>query len=243
MILNGNYTLDPLGGTRGVTSYNGFVFPDLTNPYTYFNPGPFTPAPFQCDSPDPATSNPLPPNPNGTRPAGFVGNKIPRAMFDPTVNPSVDPSGLAMLNLYPQSNVINTSTLTNFSDVPVRRLNEASFDIRLDHNFSNKDAAFARFSYDQANSYVPGGGPGFVEAAAFASNQNISNHGRNVAVSETHIFNDRNINQFTAGFNRLFHHILSFDDRSCASTNIGIPGANPTSHKFSAPRVPNNEST
>src|SRR6267378_528733 len=46
MILNGDYTLDPLGGTRGVTLYNGNVlFPNLTNPYTYFHPGPFTPGP------------------------------------------------------------------------------------------------------------------------------------------------------------------------------------------------------
>src|SRR6266404_4263472 len=83
MILNGDYTFDPFGGTRGVTLYNGkLLFPNLTNPYTYFNPGPFTPRPFQCDSPDPATSNPLPPDPtNGTQPAGFDCNKIPRAMF------------------------------------------------------------------------------------------------------------------------------------------------------------------
>src|SRR5213079_1496493 len=102
------------------------------------------------------------------------------------------------------------TTLTNFSNVPVRKLNEASFDIRLDHNFSSKDSVYARFSYDQANSFVPGGSPGFAEQDAVGSTQNISNHGRNIALSETHIVNDRNINQFTAGFNRIFNHILSF---------------------------------
>ena len=45
----------------------------------------------------------------------------------------------------------------------------------------------------------PGGSPGFAEPSTFASNQNISNHGRNVAISETHIFSDHNINQFTRG--------------------------------------------
>src|SRR5260370_10254719 len=114
-------------------------------------------------------------------------------MFDPIANPAVDPSGWAMLKLYPQSNVINTSTLTNFSNVPVRKLNEASFDIRLDHNFSNKDSAFARFSYDQANSFVPGGSPGYATQDAFGGLQNISNHGRNIALSETHISKDRTI--------------------------------------------------
>ena len=33
-----------------------------------------------------------------------------------------------------------------------------------------KDSMFARFSYDQAASYVPGGSPGFAEASPFASN-------------------------------------------------------------------------
>src|SRR6202007_915019 len=128
-------------------------------------------------------------------------NKIPSNMFDPSVNPSVDPTGLGMMNLYPQPNVTNFQTVTNFSNVPVRKLNEASFDIRLDHNFSSKDSAFARFSYDQANSFVPGGSPGFAEASAFASTQDITNHGRNVAISETHVFSDRTINQFNAGYN------------------------------------------
>ena len=71
---------------------------------------------------------------------------------------------------------------------PITRRRE--FDIRLDHNFSSKDSLFARFSYDQANSFVPGGSPGFAEPSPFASSQNISNHGRNVAISETHVFFD-----------------------------------------------------
>jgi hypothetical protein len=222
-MMTGDYTLDPLGGTRGVTSYNGFVFPNIQSPYTF--------SPFQCDD----SGNPIAPNPDGSQNEGVACNKIPAAMFDPNVNPSVDPSGLAMMKLYPQSNIVNTSTLTNFSNVPVRSINEGEFDIRLDHTFSSKDSVFARFSYDQANSYVPGGGPGFAEANAFASNQNISNHGRNVAVAETHIFNDRNINQFTAGFNRIFNHILSQGNGSCASANIGILGANLNSKCPNAP--------
>jgi hypothetical protein len=229
----GDYTLDPLGGTRGVTSYGGFVFPNIVNPYNFA----FTP--FQCDG----AGNPIPANPDGSQNPGTDCNKIPSNMFDPAVNPSVDPSGLAMINLYPVSNVVNTSTLTNFSNVPVRKLNEASFDIRLDHNFSSRDSAFARFSYDQANSFVPGGSPGFAEQDAFGSTQNISNHGRNVAVSETHVFNDRNLNQFTAGFNRIFNHILSFGDRSCQAAIVGILGANLNSKCPNAPSGVTDQST
>jgi hypothetical protein len=131
-----------------------------------------------------------------------------------------------MIQLYPVSNASNSALGYNYTNVPVRRLNEGEFDVRLDHNFSSKDSVFARFSYDQATSFVPGGSPGFAEQGAFASTQNITNHGRNVAVSETHVFSDRTINQFNAGFNRIFNHILSFGDGTCEAAKIGIQGAN-----------------
>jgi carboxypeptidase family protein len=226
-MVNGDYTMDPLGGVRGVDAYHGFTFPDLVSPYTF--------GPFYCD---PASGNPVAPNADGSQTATTMTcNKIPREMFDPAVNPSVDPSGLAMMMLYPHANPadINTDTLTNFSNVPVRSLDEGKFDVRLDHNFSSKDSAFARFSYDQANSFVPGGSPGFAEQNAFGSSQNISNHGRNVAIAETHIFNDRNINQFTFGYNRIFNHILSFGNGTCEAANIGIQGANLNSKCPNAP--------
>ena len=205
-MVNGDFTQDPLGGTRGVTSYNGFVFPNLNNPFTF--------SPLQCDG----AGNAIAPNPDGSQTGGASDcNKIPAGMIDPT--------GQAMMRLYPVSNAVNTSTLTNYANVPVRRLNEAEFDGRIDHNFSPKDTLFARFSYDQAVSFVPGGSPGFAEPSAFASTQNITNHGRNASISETHIVNEHNINQFTVGFNRIFNHIASFGDGSCEAAKIGILGA------------------
>jgi hypothetical protein len=226
-MLTGDYTMDPLGNPRPLTfdgTKNADGFPDINSPYTF--------GPFQCDG----SGNPLPAGAGGVQPAGVNCNKIPTNMFDPAVNPSVDPSGLAMMNLYPQS----TGVIGNFnySNVPTRALNEGEFDIRLDHNFSDKDRVFARFSYDQANNYVPGGAPGFAELSAFGSNQQISNHGRNATISETHIFNSNNINQITVGFNRIFNHILSFGEFGgslCEAANIGILGANLNSKCPNAP--------
>src|ERR1700686_5009449 len=154
----GDYSLDPLGSPRPGTfdgSLNSNGFRDINSPYTF--------SAFQCDG----AGNPLPAGAGGVQPAGVNCNKIPTNMFDPAVNPSVDPSGLAMMKLYPRS----TGVIGNFnySNVPTRSLNEGEFDIRLDHNFSDKDRLFARFSYDQANNYVPGGAPGFAELSAFGS--------------------------------------------------------------------------
>ena len=201
-MINGDYTLDPLGGTRGVTLYNNILaFPNLANPYSF--------TPFQCDG----AGNPLGFDASGHQPSGVNCNKIPAGMIDPV--------GQAMLNLYPTPNAINPSTITNFASVPNRTLNEGKFDVRLDHNFSAKDSLFARFSYDQAVSFIPGGSPGYAAPSPFASTQNITNHGRNVVVSETHIFSSNNINQVSAGFNRIFNHIKSFGDGTCEAAILG----------------------
>src|SRR4029077_12954133 len=100
--------------------------------------------------------------------------------------------------------------------------------IRLDHNFSSADNAFARFSYDQAVSYVPGGGGAgsFAEANAFGSNQGILNHARQIAIGETHVFSPTTVNQASFGYNRIFNYITSQGTGSCESAKLGISGAN-----------------
>src|SRR5258708_7795820 len=113
---------------------------------------------FQCDS----GGNPIPAAPDGSQSAGVNCNKIPHNL--------ISPISQQLINLYPLPNSNNSALGYNYVNSPVRSLDEGKFDIRLDNNFSNKDAAYARFSYDQAVSFVPGGAPGFAEQAPFASN-------------------------------------------------------------------------
>src|SRR5713226_6803804 len=216
---NGDFSLDPYGRPNAL---------QLNNPYD-------SPAsPFLCVGTTPVT-----PNPDGSQtavPGSAPCNIIPAALFNA--------AGKGVLGLYPTSNASNPALGFNFINEPTRKLNEGEFDVRLDHNFSSKDSVFARFSYDQAFSFVPGGvADGFAEQGAFASTQNITNHGRNVAISETHVFSDRNINQVTVGFNRIFNHILSFGDRSCEAQKLGILGANLNSLCGAQPAGVVNQST
>ena len=171
---------------------------------------------FQCD----ALGNALPANANGSQPAGVNCNKIPANLFNPI--------GKQLIALYPQPNANNPGNFTNFVNEPVRQLNETKFDIRVDHSFSAADNAFARFSYDQAGSYVPGGGGigNFTESNFFASNQGILNHGRNIALGETHVFSPTTVNQISGGYNRIFNYISSQGTGSCFAQTLGIPGAN-----------------
>jgi Carboxypeptidase regulatory-like domain len=203
---NGNYdySVDPNGNPRGSTT----AFPNLNDPYTF--------SPLQCNNVG-GTLVPVPVNSNGSQNPGTTNcNIIPAAL--------VNPVGARVIQLYPSPNAIGSAGF-NYVDQPTRKLNEGTWDIRFDHNFSSKDSAFARFSYDQATNFVPGGSPTWSEAAAFGSNQFINNHGRNLALSETHVFSPNTINQFNAGFNRIFNHILSFGTGTCEAAIIGIPGA------------------
>jgi hypothetical protein len=69
-------------------------------------------------------------------------------------------------------------------------------------------------------------GGSFAEAGAFGSNQRIANHARNIALSETHVFSAKMLNQASFGYNRIFDYILSQGTGTCASAKLGIPGAN-----------------
>src|SRR5215472_15941257 len=216
---NGDFSNDPFGNAVAVGA--------VTNPNVTGAPANANGAGnlFQCD----ANGNALPANPNGSQPVGAAAcNKIPSNLFGAS---SIFPNGVgeSLINLYPHPNANNPNAGYNFVNSPVRSLYETKFDVRLDQNFSASDTAYGRFSYDQAVSYVPGGSTAefpFAEQNGFASNQGIQNHGRNIVLSETHVFSPTMVNQVTGGYNRIFNYITSTGTGSCISQQLGIPGAN-----------------
>src|ERR1700730_14683227 len=216
-----DFTDDPFGkpvtGTVMVGG-NPVTVPGIVNPNmvgTSTNPAVFPNVYFQCDG----SGNPLPAAANGSQPQGTPCAKIPASL--------VNGIGASLLNFYPVPNVNNPAQGFNFVSEPVRKLDETKFDIRLDHTISPSDNIFARFSYDNAVSFVPGGDTGgFAEQNAFGSNQGIINHARNVAIGETHVFSPSTVNQASFGYNRIFNYITSQGTGSCESAQLGIPGAN-----------------
>lgn len=206
----GNFNNDQFGNLRTKQLINPYTI--VVDPVTKVQTG----TPFQC-APDGFT--PLTPNSvTGVQPSGKDCSVIPTELKDF--------SGNQLINLYPTATTSNVAGGYNYTNVPVRKLDEKTFDARLDHNLSSKDSLFARFSYDQASSFVPGGSPSFAEASGFGSTQNIDNHARNAAISETHIFSQHNINQVTFGYNRIFNYIHSFASGTCEASKLGILNAN-----------------
>ena len=205
----GDFSSDPFGNpVSGLGIVNPNTVGAPTNPNVYPN------IYFQRD----AAGNALPAKADGSQAAGTACNKIPQNL--------INPIGQTFINLYPTPNANNASAGINYTSQPIRQLDQTKFDVRLDHTISNLDSLFARFSYDQAFSFVPGGSPGFAEADAFGSNQRIRNHARNVAIGETHVFSANMVNQASFGYNRIFDYITSQGTGSCISQTIGIPNAN-----------------
>ena len=147
----------------------------------------------------------------------FPGNAIPLSRMDPI--------GKALLALLPLP-TFTDRLAGNYRANPVKTLNDYQGDLRIDHNFSNNDRVFGRFSSEQADQYLPTGLPDFGATGGFASNQTFDTSATNVALSHTHVFRNNVINQFTAGYNRVYNKITSFGYGSNKSAELGIPGAN-----------------
>jgi hypothetical protein len=215
----GDFSADPFGNT--LSGIGAAFTPVIANPNMIgasTSPAAFPNVYFQCNA---SSGAPIPANADGSQPQGANCNKIPSNLMDNV--------GKAMMNFYPTPNanagVANASY--NYVTEPVRVLNETKFDARVDHTLTASDNLFARFSYDQAFSFAPGGAPApyLAEGNAFGSNETLINHARNAAIGETHVFSPTALNQATVGYDRIFDYIASQDNFTCEGAKLGIPGA------------------
>jgi hypothetical protein len=203
---SGDFSADPFG--------NPIAGPAIANPNmagASTNPSAYPSVYFQCDS----ANNPLPSNPDGSQAQGKACSKIPSGL--------ISSAGQALINIYPAPNVTGASY--NYVNEPVRSLNETKFDGRIDYTLTASDNLFARFSYDQAFSFAPGGAATLAEANAFGSNEDLINHARNAGIGWSHVFSPTIVNQATFGYNRIFDYIASLGNFTCESAILGIPNA------------------
>jgi hypothetical protein len=207
---SGDFSADPFGNpVSGLAIANPNMIGASTSTSAYPN------VYFQCDG----SGNPLPANPDGSQAQGTPCNKIPSSLINSV--------GQAMINIYPAPNANQgaTDASYNYVNEPVRSLNETKFDVRLDDTLTASDNLFARFSYDQAFSFVPGGAPTLAEANPFGSNENLINHARNIGIGWNHVFSPKILNQATVGYDRIFDYIASLGNYTCESAILGIPNA------------------
>lgn len=152
---------------------------------------------------DPATTRP---NPNGS---GFVrdpfpGNIVPRNRMDAL--------SLRLLQYLPLPNVAPNNQFTNannYLSLVGFPIDQGQLSLRIDHNFSDKDKIFGRYTRTRNTRMNRAWGNGIADTDA--RDDQRDNH--NMIVSQTHVFTSSLINEFRANGTRqylVFQH-PSFD--------------------------------
>src|SRR5215471_6724252 len=114
----------------------------------------------------------------------------------------------------------------NYELATVLVKNTESFDVKVDHKFSEDDSLFARYSFQRPKVFDPGlygiyGGPRNDGFAGTGINRTQSG-----AVNYTHVFNPVFITEFRFGFTRYRNDALNQDTGLTTAKDIGIPGVN-----------------
>lgn len=137
------------------------------------------------------------------------------------LNPAaINPIAQKLLNLYPLPNRMNAVgglLNNNFTEPLVHDDNTVQWDARVDYNLSPADQAFVRYSYQhEYQIYPPPLGP-ILDGGGFGTDGNEVAIGENFALSETHIFSPKILNEFRFGYN--YGH---FYDTQPNATNLGL---------------------
>jgi Carboxypeptidase regulatory-like domain/TonB-dependent Receptor Plug Domain len=135
----------------------------------------------------------------------------------------LDPIALQLLNLYPLPTA-NDRLAGNFLANPVKQFNQGYFNSRIDHTFSPRDSIFGRVTIDHATQFYPYAFD-YGRAGTYSTVNYLTN-ARNIAVSETHIFSSRLLNQVTGGYNYVYNFMTPIGEGQNLAKQFGIPGAN-----------------
>lgn len=148
-----------------------------------------------------------------------VPNNIIPAMVGGVPNPEVDPVGVAILNLYPQPNVNSGSEYLNYLYSGVAHAPDYQFDIKLDHEISDRQHISGRYSRATSNYYTPEIlGDGSINDGIGSS----PTRAQNASVEYTWTLNPRVIWTSRAAVDRV-HELETTNIPSISSFNASLP--------------------
>jgi len=112
----------------------------------------------------------------------------------------IDANAVKLLNLFPTPKTTGVSS--NYYSSPNLFEHSTSFDTRVDYNVTEKDQAFARFSYVDDPQYIPGPFGGIADGGAFQQGIQTAKSSQMVA-AYTHVFSPSTVNVARGGFAHL----------------------------------------
>ena len=164
--------------------------------------------------------------PSGNYPTGLCGvpvavngSGVPTNIIPPA---SIAQTAKNLVALFPTPGPIQADG-NNYLVDPSSSMDQNNFDVRVDQTFSQKDAMFVRFSYEDQPKHIPGPFSNFLDGGGFTAGD-IKNSYRSVAVSETHLFSANLINEFRLGYNRVNSHRLEAFSNTDVSGKLGLIG-------------------
>src|SRR5262249_22851916 len=111
----------------------------------------------------------------------------------------------------------------NFLSDPKKQTTQNNFDVRVDHRISDKDNAFARFSYEDQPIFTPGPFANELDGGGFTAGDQDNSY-RSVAISEVHTFSPTLVNELRLGYNRINSHRNQLNANTDVSGQLGLLG-------------------
>ena len=140
----------------------------------------------------------------------------------------IDPVGLKFFNLYPAPN--KPGLFANYVSSPNRTQKSTTYDLRVDHRFTENDAFFGRYSYNTTDTFIPGGLPtvnGIQPSGNVFGFQGTSyQKPQNGQLNYVHIFSPKLLLELKMGYTRFGNSSYSLNYGHNYSQEFGMPGVN-----------------
>lgn len=149
---------------------------------------------------------------------------------------SPDPVGLEYFKMFPAPNTgVPGATQNNFTTPNLTKTqNSSTFDIRVDHKFNDSNFLFVRYTYNNVNTFIPGGFPNVTVNGVhvnpgglfFAFSGAAPDKAQQWQGNYTHIFNPHLLLELKAGYLRTNNGSFPLNFGTNVSAKLGMPGVN-----------------
>ncbi len=175
----------------------------------------------------PTIYNPLSTNPTTGQRLPFSSNRIPDAQIDPVAR--------AFLAKVPLPN--GSGTTQNLIAAEKETTDMDQLNLRLDHRWGEQDSAFGRFSFYNVETFQPFGTSSLTESLIPGFGRNVTTKTYNVALSYSHFFSTRVLNEIRLGYLDVSGGQTSQNQGNNFAERAGLLGINPDPRDAGFPQM------
>jgi outer membrane receptor protein involved in Fe transport len=154
--------------------------------------------------------------------APFANNQIPANRLDPIA--------LKYMALYPAPT--SPGLANNYASITQRTQDSSTADVRVDHRFSDSTSMFARYSYNNVDTFTPSACPPTAEGIEPGCGGGLAFPGPNITKAHgvqgnfVRVHSDSLISEFKVGYLKADIQSLPLNYGTNLSQQFGIPGVN-----------------